>query len=106
MQKDEILKALKITIILTIINIIMGVIWILVDSTSQVSSTSTGIGFLELAIFLIVGACLMARDPLKEEERFDEVGMPTTGFKMVLYGRILLISAMLLFLMMAFLLVL
>ena len=106
MNKDEILKALKITIILVIINIIIGFIWILVDNLSLISSTATAIGFLELALFLISGACLLARDPINEDDRFDEVGQPTTGFKMVLYGRILLISAILLFLFMGLILVL
>ena len=106
MRRDEILKALNITILLTIINVVMGVLWIFVDNTSLISLTATGFGFLEFAIFLIVGACLMARDPLNEEDRLDEFGMPTRGYKMVLFGRVLMISAMLLFLIMGLLFVL
>lgn len=45
----------------------------------------------EFALLMILGGCLMARQPLEDEKRYDEQGRPVTGWVLYQIGRELLL---------------
>ena len=53
---------------------------------------------LEFGSLLILGGCLMARQPLEDENRYDESGEPVTSWRWALRGRMLLIMSIFTFL--------
>ena len=42
---------------------------------------------LEFGILLIIGACLMSRQPLDDDKRYDEEGNPTKSWEYALLGQ-------------------
>lgn len=48
---------------------------------------------LEFAVLLILGGCLMARQPLEDKGRFDASGKPSMSWRMAIYGRELLTTS-------------
>jgi hypothetical protein len=51
--------------------------------------------FIELAFLFVIGGCLMARQPLKDEKRFDEHGNPMITWKLALWGKRIIFTAFL-----------
>ncbi|MFX0108029.1 MAG: hypothetical protein ACFE7R_07085 [Candidatus Hodarchaeota archaeon] len=62
------------------------------------SQIAAGGGILGMGLLLIVGGCLMARQPMRDEDRFNPDGSASTQWKMALIGRQLLFAALILFL--------
>jgi len=62
------------------------------------STVAGGGAFLELGLLLIVGGCMMSRQPLENKGRYNEDGNVTTAWKMALIGRQMLLTALILFL--------
>ena len=82
---------------LMIINLFIGFLVTLFLATPMTSSVSGGAAFLEIGIFLIAGGCLMSRQPLKDEDRYDTEGNPTRTWKIAMIGRQLLFASIFLF---------
>ncbi len=53
---------------------------------------------LEFGSLLILGGCLMARQPLEDEKRHNESGEPVASWRWALRGRMLLIMSVFTFL--------
>lgn len=51
----------------------------------------------EFGVMFILGGCLMARQPLKDEDRFDKEGTMVRSWRYTIIGKKLLFSAFLLF---------
>jgi hypothetical protein len=47
----------------------------------------------EFGAMLILGACLMSRQPLDDEKRFDADGIPTRSWRYALIGKKILLAA-------------
>ena len=82
---------------LMIVNLFIGFITTLMVATPSTATTSASIAFLEIGFFLILGGCMMSRQPLKDEERHDSDGQPTSAWKIALIGRQMLFAAVFLF---------
>ena len=82
---------------LMIVNLVIGFISTLMSATPMTASTAASIAFLEIGVFLILGGCMMSRQPLKDEDRLDETGQPTSAWKIALLGRQMLFAAVFLF---------
>ncbi|MHA1290497.1 MAG: hypothetical protein ACTSPB_24200 [Candidatus Thorarchaeota archaeon] len=82
---------------LMIINLFIGFATTLLVATPAAASTSASIAFLEIGFFLIVGGCMMSRQPLKDEDRLNKEGLPTPAWRMALIGRQMLLAAVVLF---------
>jgi hypothetical protein len=54
--------------------------------------------FFEVGLLLIVGGCLMARQPLENKGRYTEDGTITSAWRIALIGRQMLLAALILFL--------
>ncbi len=48
---------------------------------------------LEFGIFLVLGGCLMARQPLRDEDRYDADGQPVLSWRWAIIGKKLLIAS-------------
>jgi len=80
------------------INIIIGFIATILSQSLQISMITGTLGFLELGVFLIIGGCLVSRQPLNDLARYKEDGEPTSTWKRTRLGRQLLFAAFVLFL--------
>jgi hypothetical protein len=80
-----------------IINLFIGFLATLVYATLMTGSVSGGAAFLEIGFFLILGGCMMSRQPLKDEDRYDKEGNPTSTWRIALIGRQLLFASLFLF---------
>jgi len=79
------------------VNLMIGIIATIVYTTPLTATISASLAFLEIGFFLIVGGCMMSRQPLKDEARLDKEGLPTTAWKLALIGRQMLFAAVFLF---------
>jgi 1,4-dihydroxy-2-naphthoate octaprenyltransferase len=82
---------------LMIVNLFIGFIITIMTAILSTASTSASIAFLEIGCFLIFGGCMMSRQPLKDEDRFDETGQPTSAWRTARFGRQMLFAAVFLF---------
>ena len=55
--------------------------------------TAANLMIPEFGIMLILGACLMSRQPLDDEKRFDADGNPTKSWRYALIGKKILLTA-------------
>ncbi|MHA2397012.1 MAG: hypothetical protein ACXAC0_09935 [Candidatus Thorarchaeota archaeon] len=79
--------------ILAFINAIVALV--IHISTATVFDFFTAANFMipEFGIMLILGACLMSRQPLDDEKRFDADGNPTKSWQYALIGKKILLAA-------------
>ncbi len=80
-----------------IIDLFIGFIATIAFATPVTGSVSAGAAFLEMGILLIMGGCMMSRQPLKDEDRYDEEGNPTSTWKLAMIGRQLIFASLFLF---------
>ncbi len=45
----------------------------------------------------MLGGCMLSRQPLKDEDRYQEDGTPTSGWRIALIGRKMIATAIFLF---------
>lgn len=98
MWREDFEKGLMYSTVLMTINLGVGFVVTLILQELLMSYIATSLAFIELAIMLIFGGCLMARQPLDEKERYDSEGNPTKEWKMARLGRKFLLAAIILFL--------
>jgi hypothetical protein len=51
----------------------------------------------EFAVMFIIGGCLMARQPLEDEARYDKDGNPVRSWRYAILGKKVILSAFFLF---------
>ena len=88
-----ILQTLIITSIIAFINLVLAIIIHILASTSFDFFTASNLLVPEFGLILIVGACLLARQPLEDAKRFDSDGNPTPAWKYALIGRKMLLAS-------------
>jgi len=64
-------------------------------ATQNVFFTVADLTVIEFAVMLMVGGCMMARQPLNDEARYDEDGTPVLAWRAALFGRGLLLTGVL-----------
>ncbi|MHA1666610.1 MAG: hypothetical protein ACTSW7_04495, partial [Candidatus Thorarchaeota archaeon] len=62
---------------LAFINVIIALTIHIATSTNFDFFTAANLMIPEFGVMLIIGACLMGRQPLEDEKRYDEDGNPT-----------------------------
>jgi len=90
-------EAMGIASILVVIDLVVGLILFVSTGTESVSRHASNLLILEFGIMLIVGGCLMARQPLEDKKRYDESGKPTASWRVALLGRKILMSSIFIF---------
>ena len=87
-----VLESLTAASILAVISIVAGFIGYLVDSGIEMLTTATAILFVAFAIMLILGGCMMAREPLDDAKKYDADGKPVAAWRITLIGRKILLA--------------
>jgi len=98
LQQKEIERALLIATALMSIDLLISFIPLLILQTMLVSTIATGSAFLEFGLLLIIGSCLMSRQPLENKDRYNDDGSLTKTWRMALLGQRLLVAALFLLL--------
>ncbi|MDF1539892.1 MAG: hypothetical protein P1Q69_13420 [Candidatus Thorarchaeota archaeon] len=92
--RRDILEALTLSSIIAVIDISIGLLFFLLNNEISVFYTAANFMILEFGALLILGGCLMARQPLEDEKRYDDSGQPVTTWKYALIGKKLLITSL------------
>jgi hypothetical protein len=85
------------TVYITVLVALGLVATILLQSPAFSGVVDAG-AFLGSGVALIVGACLMSRQPLRDEDRLNPDGSHTPAWRRASLGRQLLIAALIIFL--------
>ena len=97
MEGGEIQQSFLLATFLLLLDVVLGVAASIIVQAPLVSYVAASVAFIELGVLLVVGGCLMARQPLKTEDRYTSDGTPTSGWRIALIGRRFLIAAVFLF---------
>lgn len=97
MAGGEIQQAFLLATFLVLLDLVFGVAVSIIAQAPLVSYVAASGAFIEIGVALVVGGCLMARQPLDTEDRYTSDGTPTSGWRIALIGRRLLITAAILF---------
>ncbi|MFW9957118.1 MAG: hypothetical protein ACFFCT_03515 [Candidatus Odinarchaeota archaeon] len=98
MQQRDIERALLLASALMSMNLLIGFVSTLVVQTTLMSIVAQGIAFLEFGLLLVMGSCLMSRQPIENKDRYNDDGSHTTSWRIALIGRQMLLAATFLFL--------
>jgi len=94
MTRTELLRGTWIIAsLLAFINIIIALVIHIATSTNFDFFTAANLMIPEFGVMLIIGACLMARQPLEDEKRYDEEGNPTTSWRFAIIGKKILLAS-------------
>ncbi len=92
-----VLESMVIAAVLTTVDIAVSFLVLLFDATLSILSIVSTVLFTEFAIMLVIGGCMMAREPLDDDKKYDSEGNPVTAWKMTLIGRKILLGALFVF---------
>lgn len=83
--------------VLAFINLIIALTIHISTATNFDFFTAANFMIPEFGVMIILGACLMSRQPLDDEKRYDTEGNPTKSWQYALYGKkIFIVSVFLL----------
>ncbi len=91
--RKTLLESLAFSSILAIITIGISFPVLFFVEAASIFGLVSNLLLLEFASLLIVGGCLMARQPLEDDKRFDSSGEPVAAWRWALRGRLLLIMS-------------
>ena len=78
---------------LAFLNIIIALAIHITTSTNFDFFTAANLMIPEFGVMLIIGACLMGRQPLDDEKRYDEDGNPTKSWEFAILGKKILLAS-------------
>ena len=78
---------------LAFLNIIVALVIHMSTATNFDFFTASNLMIPEFGGMLIVGACMMSRQPLEDEKRYDADGNPTKSWQFALLGKKILLAA-------------
>ena len=87
-------RGLLVATLYTTLLVALGLIATLILQAPAFSNTVSAGSFLGSGISLLVGACLMSRQPLRDEDRLKPDGSHTFSWRMALIGKQLMIAAL------------
>ncbi len=89
----DLLEPLAIAALMTVLDIAVAGVIVLLFVRASLFAAVSDLLLLEFAVLLIVGACMMGRQPLNDEDRYDSAGRPVRSWQVALVGRTLLLVA-------------
>lgn len=92
--RKTVMESLAISSILVIITVGISFPVIFFIESVSIFGLASNILLLEFGSLLILGGCLMARQPLEEDNRFDSDGVPVASWRWALRGRLLLVMSL------------
>ena len=90
---QSIQESLSIASAIVMIDVIIAMLIAIADPTVSLFSTTSIYLILEFGVMLILGACLMARQPLEDEKRFDNQGLPVRSWLWAMRGKKILVAS-------------
>jgi len=88
-----ILETWIIASLLAFINVIIAMVIHLSTATNFDFFTAANFMIPEFGLLLVIGACLMSRQPLDDEKRFDSQGNPVRSWRAALLGQKALLAS-------------
>ncbi len=88
-----IIESLAIASMLVVIDLFVAFIFFLVNPAILVLPSAASYMILEFGVMLILGSCMMARQPLDDDKRLDKDGNQVLAWKWALKGKKVLISS-------------
>ncbi|MFW9805833.1 MAG: hypothetical protein ACFFFK_03830 [Candidatus Thorarchaeota archaeon] len=79
--------------LLAFINAIIALMIHIATATSFDFFTAANFMIPEFGVMLILGSCLMSRQPLDDSKRYDNEGNPTKSWKYTQYGKKVFIAS-------------
>jgi hypothetical protein len=79
--------------ILAFLNVIIAMIIHLSTATNFDFFTAANFMIPEFGFMLVIGACLMSRQPLEDEKRYDDAGNPVRTWRAALFGQKILLAS-------------
>jgi hypothetical protein len=86
-RSKTLLETWIIVSLLAFTNIIIALTIHIITATPFDFFTAANLMVPEFGTMLLLGACLMSRQPLDDEKRFDEEGNPTRSWRYALLGK-------------------
>ena len=83
--------------VLLIVDTLVALVLLLVIPGTGLFITVANLTVFEFALLLILGGCLMGRQPLDDDKRFDDEGEPSRAWSMYLTGRDMLLTGVFIF---------
>ncbi len=93
-KKHLILGAMALASVLAVLDILLALLLLVAFGNVSVFYTASNFLFTEFAGMLIIGGCLMAREPLEDSKRYDDTGNPVKSLRAALMGRKLLVASL------------
>ncbi|MFW9909357.1 MAG: hypothetical protein ACFFEF_12345 [Candidatus Thorarchaeota archaeon] len=90
----SIMEPLVISSILVVITLLISFLVFLTNASILMLATAASYLLFEFGVMLILGACLMSRQPLDDKKRYDEEGKPVSSWKWTLRGKKILFSSL------------
>lgn len=87
------LKPLALSSLVAVINLALVLPVFFLTGPFQVFGVASNLLFLEFGGSLVIGGCLMARQPLEDEKRYNEQGEAVASWRWALRGRLVLVMA-------------
>jgi hypothetical protein len=86
-------EPLAIASLIAVIDVIVGLVVFLIAPAVSLFIIAGNLLIVEFGVMLITGGCMMSRQPLEDEKRFDEQNQPVLAWRMALLGKKILTSS-------------
>ena len=86
-KSNFLIEIMAVASILAVVDVLVAFLGQLIISEMSVFHTASTLLLFEFAVMLILGGCLMARQPLEDEKRFDADGNPVPAWRMAIIGK-------------------
>ncbi len=87
---QSIFEILALSSLVTVVDIVIAAALVLTVPSLPFFEVISNLLILEFGLMLIIGACLMSRQPIEEEKRYDEDGELISSWRMAMVGRMIL----------------
>ncbi|MBS3795412.1 MAG: hypothetical protein KGY80_10965 [Candidatus Thorarchaeota archaeon] len=91
---EEILEAISWASLLSVVTMLFMLFPFLLIGLPGYFSGISNLLLLEFGIMLLIGGCLMGRQPLHDGDRYDSEGKPVDSWRRALIGRKALIASL------------
>ena len=86
-------EVMALSTVITVVDFIISIVIVLIVPSEPFFSTVSNLLIFEFGIMLVFGACMMSRQPLDDEKRYDDEGEPVSSWRWALIGRKTLASS-------------
>jgi len=93
-----ILEAIAISSVIVVVDLLFALLILIGLAGASLFLVVSNALTIEFGAMLIIGGCLMARQPLVDEKRYDSAGKPTAAWRFALLGKQVLLSSIFLLL--------